>query len=354
MKNLLKMATAIAMTGWLCSCSGEKTAANYQVIPIPQEIVMAANGEFALNNNVKIIYPEGNEAMQRNAQYLAGYLKKATGKVYQIETGTEGKGNILLQVVSDVEKPEAYQLKVNAEGVVISGASEAGVFYGIQTLRKSIPVLENSTPVLSYVEISDAPRFDYRGAHFDVSRHFFTVEEVKSFIDMMALHNMNRLHWHITDDQGWRIEIKKYPLLTKKGTTRRTSQLFLKEFAPDAMPADEKYGEGMYYSQEDMREIVAYAAERHIEVVPEIDMPGHMVAAIACYPELSCAEEAAEVSCRYGVMENILCCGKDQVYQFAKDIIDELCEIFTGRFFHIGGDEVPKARWKTCPRCQKR
>ena len=270
MKNLLKMATAIAMTGWLCSCSGEKTAANYQVIPIPQEIVMAANGEFALNNNVKIIYPEGNEAMQRNAQYLAGYLKKATGKVYQIETGTEGKGNILLQVVSDVEKPEAYQLKVNAEGVVISGASEAGVFYGIQTLRKSIPVLENSTPVLSYVEISDAPRFDYRGAHFDVSRHFFTVEEVKSFIDMMALHNMNRLHWHITDDQGWRIEIKKYPLLTEIGSQRKETVIGHNSGEYDGKPY------GGFYTQEEAREIVAYAAERYITVVPEIDLPGHI------------------------------------------------------------------------------
>ena len=202
MRNLLKTAAAIAMTGWLCSCSGEKTEANYRVIPIPQEIVMAAGSEFTLSSGVKIIYPEGNEAMQRNARYLADYLKKATGMDYRVEAGTEGKGNILLQVLPDAEKPEAYQLKVNGEGVVISGASEAGVFYGIQTLRKSIPVVAGSTPVLAGVEINDAPRFDYRGAHFDVSRHFFTVDEVKSFIDMMTLHNMNRLHWHITHDQG--------------------------------------------------------------------------------------------------------------------------------------------------------
>ncbi len=348
MKNLLKMATAIAMTGWLCSCSGEKTAANYQVIPIPQEIVMAANGEFALNNNVKIIYPEGNEAMQRNAQYLAGYLKKATGKVYQIETGTEGKGNILLQVVSDVEKPEAYQLKVNAEGVVISGASEAGVFYGIQTLRKSIPVLENSTPVLSYVEISDAPRFNYRGAHFDVSRHFFTVEEVKSFIDMMALHNMNRLHWHITDDQGWRIEIKKYPLLTEIGSQRKETVIGHNSGEYDGKPY------GGFYTQEEAREIVAYAAERYITVVPEIDLPGHMQAALAAYPQLGCTGGPYDVWTIWGVSDNVLCAGNDSVLTFIDDVLAEIIDIFPSEYIHIGGDECPKVKWKYCSKCQAR
>ncbi|MCR6503695.1 glycoside hydrolase family 20 protein [Bacteroides muris (ex Fokt et al. 2023)] len=348
MKNLLKMATAIAMTGWLCSCSGEKTAANYQVIPIPQEIVMAANGEFALNNNVKIIYPEGNEAMQRNAQYLAGYLKKATGKVYQIETGTEGKGNILLQVVSDVEKPEAYQLKVNAEGVVISGASEAGVFYGIQTLRKSIPVLENSTPVLAHVEISDAPRFDYRGAHFDVSRHFFTVEEVKSFIDMMALHNMNRLHWHITDDQGWRIEIKKYPLLTEIGSQRKETVIGHNSGEYDGKPY------GGFYTQEEAREIVAYAAERYITVVPEIDLPGHMQAALAAYPQLGCTGGPYDVWTIWGVSDNVLCAGNDSVLTFIDDVLAEIIDIFPSEYIHIGGDECPKVKWKSCSKCQAR
>lgn len=328
--------------------SGEKTAANYQVIPIPQEIVMAANGEFALNNNVKIIYPEGNEAMQRNAQYLAGYLKKATGKVYQIETGTEGKGNILLQVVSDVEKPEAYQLKVNAEGVVISGASEAGVFYGIQTLRKSIPVLENSTPVLSYVEISDAPRFNYRGAHFDVSRHFFTVEEVKSFIDMMALHNMNRLHWHITDDQGWRIEIKKYPLLTEIGSQRKETVIGHNSGEYDGKPY------GGFYTQEEAREIVAYAAERYITVVPEIDLPGHMQAALAAYPQLGCTGGPYDVWTIWGVSDNVLCAGNDSVLTFIDDVLAEIIDIFPSEYIHIGGDECPKVKWKSCSKCQAR
>ena len=348
MRNLLKTAAAIAMTGWLCSCSGEKTEANYRVIPIPQEIVMAAGSEFTLSSGVKIIYPEGNEAMQRNARYLADYLKKATGMDYRVEAGTEGKGNILLQVLPDAEKPEAYQLKVNGEGVVISGASEAGVFYGIQTLRKSIPVVAGSTPVLAGVEINDAPRFDYRGAHFDVSRHFFTVDEVKSFIDMMTLHNMNRLHWHITDDQGWRIEIKKYPLLTEIGSQRKETVIGRNSGEYDGKPY------GGFYTQEQAKEIVAYAAERYITVIPEIDLPGHMQAALAAYPHLGCTGGPYDVWTIWGVSDNVLCAGNDSVLTFIDDVLAEIMDIFPSEYIHIGGDECPKVKWQACPKCQAR
>ena len=221
MRNLFKIAGLLALTGFISSCNDKETTANYQVIPLPQEITTAQSQPFTLNGSVKIIYPEGNEKMQRNAQFLADYLKKATGKDYAVEAGTEGKGAILLKLGMESENPEAYQLSVNADGVTI----EAGVFYGIQTLRKSIPVAIGTTPSLPAVEISDYPRFSYRGAHFDVGRHFFTVDEVKTYIDMMALHNMNRLHWHLTEDQGWRLEIKKYPKLTeikKIGNCNRT------------------------------------------------------------------------------------------------------------------------------------
>lgn len=349
MKNLLKTTAVLAMTGWLCSCSsGEKTVANYQVIPVPQEIVMSAGGEFTLGGGVKIIYPEGNEAMQRNAQYLAGYLKKATGKTYQTEAGTEGKGNILLQLAANAEEPESYQLKVNGDGIVISGASEAGVFYGIQTLRKSIPVVENSTPVLAEVEIKDAPRFDYRGAHFDVSRHFFTVEEVKSFIDMMVLHNMNRLHWHITDDQGWRIEIKKYPKLTEIGSQRKETVIGRNSGEYDGKPY------GGFYTQEQAKEIVAYAAERYITVIPEIDLPGHMQAALAAYPHLGCTGGPYDVWTIWGVSDNVLCAGNDEVLTFIDDVLTEIIDIFPSEYIHIGGDECPKVKWQSCPKCQAR
>lgn len=348
MRKLLKTVAVVITTGWLCSCSGEKTEANYQVIPAPQEIVMAANGGFTLGSGVKIVYPEGNEAMRRNAEYLAEYLQKATGKVYQTMAGTEGKGNILLQLVADAEKPEGYQLKVNGDGVVISGASEAGVFYGIQTLRKSIPVVENSTPVLAGVEIKDAPRFDYRGAHFDVSRHFFTIEEVKSFIDMMALHNMNRLHWHITDDQGWRIEIKKYPLLTEIGSQRKETVIGHNTGKYDGKPY------GGFYTQEQAKEIVAYAAERYITVIPEIDLPGHMQAALAAYPNLGCTGGPYDVWTIWGVSDNVLCAGNDDVLTFIDDVLTEIIDIFPSEYIHIGGDECPKVKWQTCPKCQTR
>lgn len=348
MRKLLKTVAVVITTGWLCACSGEKTEANYQVIPAPQEIVMAANGEFTLGNGVKIVYPEGNEAMQRNAEFLAEYLQKATGKVYQTVAGSEGKGNILLQLAPDAEKPETYQLKVSGDGVVISGASEAGVFYGIQTLRKSIPVVKNSTPVLANVEIKDAPRFGYRGAHFDVSRHFFTVEEVKNFIDMMVLHNMNRLHWHITDDQGWRIEIKKYPKLTEIGSQRKETVIGHNSGKYDGKPY------GGFYTQEQAKEIVAYAAERYITVIPEIDLPGHMQAALAAYPNLGCTGGPYDVWTIWGVSDNVLCAGNDDVLTFIDDVLAEIIDIFPSEYIHIGGDECPKVKWQTCPKCQAR
>lgn len=348
MRKLFKLAGLLAMTGLLASCSGEKTTANYQVIPLPQEISTAADGEFVLSSGVKIVYPKDNESMMRNAQYLAEYLKKATGTDYKIEAGTEGKGNILLQAGLSAEKPEAYQLKVTPDGVVIAGASEAGVFYGIQTLRKSIPVVAGSTPVLAAIEINDYPRFDYRGAHFDVSRHFFTVDEVKSFIDMLALHNMNRLHWHITDDQGWRIEIKKYPLLTEKGSNRKTTVIGRNSGEYDGKPY------GGFYTQEQAKEIVAYAADRYITVIPEVDLPGHMQAALNAYPYLGCTGGPYEVWPQWGISEDVLCAGNDSILTFIDDVFTEIMEIFPSEYIHVGGDECPKVRWESCPKCQAR
>ena len=209
---------------------------------------------------------------------------------------------------------------------------------------------------LPCVSIDDAPNYEYRGFSLDCARHFWTVEKIKQFIDVMAHLKMNEFHWHLTDDQGWRAEIKKYPLLIEKATARKRTPLSPKAFmgSGDWGYDENEYGRGLYYSQDDMREVVAYAKERFVEVVPEIDMPGHMVAAIACYPNLSCTGEPAQVYDKWGVTDNICCCGKDDVYNFAKDIIDELCEIFDGRFFHIGGDEVPKTRWKNVRCVSKR
>lgn len=348
MRKLFKLAGLLAMTGILVSCSNEKTTANYQVIPLPQEITAESGDEFVLNNGTEIVYPGGNEKMQRNAQYLAEYLKKATGAEYKIVAGTKGKGNILLQLGLSAEKPEAYQLKVTSDGVTISGASEAGVFYGIQTLRKSIPVVMNSNPVLAAVEINDYPRFDYRGVHFDVGRHFFTVDEAKSYIDMMTLHNMNRLHWHLTEDQGWRLEIKKYPLLTEVGSKRKETVIGRNSGEYDGKPY------GGFYTQEQIKEVVAYAADRYITVIPEIDLPGHMQAALAAYPHLGCTGGPYEVWTQWGVSDNVLCAGNDSVLTFIDDVLTEVMELFPSEYIHVGGDECPKTKWAACPKCQAR
>ena len=286
--------------------------------------------------------------MQRNAKFLADYLKTATGKDFAIEAGTEGKNAIVLALGTENENPESYQMKVTGDGITITGPTEAGVFYGIQSLRKSLPVAVGADIAMPAVEINDAPRFGYRGAHFDTSRHFFTVDEIKTYIDMQALHNMNRLHWHITDDQGWRLEIKKYPKLTEIGANRTETVIGRNSGEYDGKPY------GGFYTQEQAKEIVDYAAERYITVVPEIDLPGHMQAALAAYPELGCTGGPYEVWRQWGVSEDVLCAGNDQVLKFLEDVYGELIEIFPSQYIHVGGDECPKVRWEKCPKCQAR
>ena len=348
MKQLLKLTGCLALAGLFASCQSAQQEANYQIIPMPQEIVTAQGNPFILKSGVKILYPEGNEKMQRNAQFLADYLKTATGKDFAIEAGTEGKNAIVLTLGTANENPESYQLKVTGDGITISSPTEAGVFYGIQSLRKSLPVAVGADISMPAVEINDAPRFGYRGAHFDTSRHFFTVDEVKTYIDMMALHNMNRFHWHITEDQGWRLEIKKYPKLTEIGSKRTETVIGRNSGEYDGKPY------GGFYTQEQAKEIVAYAAERYITVIPEIDLPGHMQAALAAYPELGCTGGPYEVWRQWGVSEDVLCAGNDQVLKFLEDVYGELIEIFPSPYIHVGGDECPKVRWEKCPKCQAR
>ncbi|MBQ8771074.1 MAG: family 20 glycosylhydrolase [Bacteroides sp.] len=331
----------------LFSCSSEVKEANYQIIPIPQEIVMGQDGAFTLANGTKVLYPEGNEKMQKNAQFLADYVKELTGNTLSVEAGTEGKG-IILQVTPNEAQPEGYQLTVSADKVVINGGSEAGVFYGIQTLRKSIPAGQGINVTLPAVEINDAPRFSYRGAMLDVSRHFFTVDEVKSFIDMLALHNINRFHWHLSDDQGWRIEIKCRPLLTEKSSKRKETVIGRNSGKYDGIPH-----EG-FYTQEQIKEIIAYAADQHIIIIPEIDMPGHMQGALHAYPELGCTGGPYEVWTQWGVSDDVLCAGNDEVLKFIEDVLGEVVELFPSEYIHVGGDECPKTRWKECPKCQAR
>ena len=348
MRNLFKVAGMLAFTGMIASCNSEQKVADYQVIPLPQEITTAQGTPFVLDGGVKIIYPEGNGQMQKNALFLAEYLKKATGKEFAIQTGAEAKRGILLTLGLQSENSEAYQLKVEGDGVVINAPTPAGVFYGIQTLRKSIPVSVGANVSLPAVEINDYPRFSYRGVHIDPSRHFFNVEETKSYIDMMALHNMNRLHWHLTEDQGWRLEIKKYPKLTEIGSKRTETVIGRNSGEYDGKPY------GGFFTQEQAKEIVAYAAERHIIVIPEIDLPGHMQAALAAYPHLGCTGGPYEVWRQWGVSDQVLCAGNDSVLTFIDDVLTEVMDIFPSEYIHVGGDECPKSEWAKCPKCQAR
>ena len=351
MQILLKL----NLLGWslagllMTACSNQPTTvANYEVVPMPLEINTTQQASFLLKSGVTVYYPAGNEKMQRNAEFLASYVKAQTGIELQVQAGEGGKGGIVLQLGLANDNPEAYQLKVDASQVVISSPSEAGVFYGIQTLRKAVDVAEGSNVELPAVEINDQPRFGYRGMMLDVGRHFFSMDEIKTYIDMMALHNINRFHWHLSEDQGWRIEIKKYPKLTEIGSMRKETVIGHNSGKYDGKPY------GGFYTQEQAKEIVAYAAERYITVIPEIDLPGHMQAALPAYPELGCTGGPYEVWTQWGVSDNVLCAGNDQTIQFIKDVLAEIVEIFPSEYIHVGGDECPKVKWSTCPKCQAR
>lgn len=351
----MQILSKLNLLGWslagllMTACSNQPTTvANYEVVPMPLEINTTQQASFLLKSGVTVYYPAGNEKMQRNAEFLASYVKAQTGIELQVQAGEGGKGGIVLQLVLANDNPEAYQLKVDASQVVISSPSEAGVFYGIQTLRKAVDVAEGSNVELPAVEIKDQPRFGYRGMMLDVGRHFFSMDEIKTYIDMMALHNINRFHWHLSEDQGWRIEIKKYPKLTEIGSMRKETVIGHNSGKYDGKPY------GGFYTQEQAKEIVAYAAERYITVIPEIDLPGHMQAALAAYPELGCTGGPYEVWTQWGVSDNVLCAGNDQTIQFIKDVLAEIVEIFPSEYIHVGGDECPKVKWSTCPKCQAR
>ena len=251
-------------------------AANYEVVPRPQSIVEQKGAPFILEEGVEILAPAG---LQGEAQFLKQYIKEVTWNDLPIVGKRDKKVRYIeLAVSPTVKEQEGYVMTVSSKGVTITGGSAAGVFYGIQTLRKAV----GEGVIMNPVVITDAPRFGWRGMHLDCSRHFFPVAFVKKFIDLLALHNMNRFHWHLTDDQGWRIEIKKWPKLLSVGSRRSGTIIGTNSDIDDGIPY------GGCYTQEEAREIVAYAAARHITVVPEIDMPGHMLAALASYPELGC------------------------------------------------------------------
>ena len=324
----------------------DNRVADYNVIPLPQEVTLTQKGAFVLTGATPIVYPEGDKQLKNDAQFLSDYIADVTA-LRLTTTSAKVKNAITLRLNKKVQSKEGYVITVDKKGVVIEGATAAGVFYGVQTLRKSIPVDKSLTEVtLPGVVLKDAPRFGYRGVMLDCARHYFPVKFVKQFIDLIAMHNMNVFHWHLTDDQGWRIEVKKYPDLAKIGSVREKTVLGHNSDVFDDTPY------GGYYTQEEAREIVKYAADRFITVIPEIDMPGHMIAALAAYPDMGCTGGPYKVSPIWGIMPDVLCLGNEKTYQFCEDVLSEMMDIFPSEYIHLGGDETPNVRWKECPKCK--
>lgn len=341
------MRPALLLPFLFASCASAQTTPEPTLIPRPAVMSMG-KGYFPVTSAVTIVInskelkPEG--AFLRDA--LAALLPEPPALIPQ--RTIEGPV-IALTTASDKTLPaEGYALTITPERIELRGADRAGLFHGIQTLIQLLPPKgeETAVPCLS---ITDSPRFAWRGMHLDVCRHFFPVEFVKKYIDLLARYKMNRFHWHLTDDQGWRIEIKKNPKLTEVGARRSGSQV-----GPYSRREYDSIPYGGFYTQDQIREVVEYAAARHITVVPEIEMPGHALAALASYPELGCSGGPYEVQKGWGVFDDVFCAGNDSTFIMLEGVLAEVMDLFPGEYIHVGGDECPKERWKTCPKCQAR
>ena len=335
---------ALAM-GLITSCSTQSVSdkaynQGINLIPTPVSL-QQQDGKFSLTSGTT--FQVTSEEGKAVATFFANKLKSSTGFDLAVSE-TEGDIKLVIDPALDMNV-EGYKLEVTPQVINVTAKTPAGLFYGMQTVLQLLPAEVESKSVvktdwtLPCVTIEDAPRFAYRGVHLDPCRHFMTVEETKRQIDVMAMLKMNRMHWHLTEDQGWRIEIKKYPKLTEVGATRVE-------------------GEGTthsgFYTQEEVKDVVAYAAERFITVVPELETPGHELAAIAAYPHLSCTGEKVTPRIVWGVEELVMCAGKEDMFEFLSDVVDEMVPLFPGTYFHIGGDESPKLHWSKCPKCQER
>ncbi len=327
----------------------------FSVIPMPAE-VSVSEGAYSVAGKAFFLDPRLDNASQDAIWRFKDALEAATGR-----TSPLGKGDIQFLVNPELA-PEQYTVQVNKDGVVVEASALNGFVYACETLKQMLPAAiyggkkAKAHWVLPYVSIQDQPRFAYRGMHLDVSRHFWSVDEVKRYLDVMTVYKLNRLHWHLTDDQGWRAEIKAYPKLMEVSAWRNGTVIKKDWGSNDGI----RYGG--FYTQEEMKEVVAYAAARGITVIPEVDLPGHMVAVLAAYPELGCTGGPYEVWTRWGVAKDILCAGNDQVFTFLEDVFTELMDIFPSEYIHIGGDECfggdaePNRPdpWDVCPKCAAR
>lgn len=346
-KTFFRYIVALIAFAWM-PLSTMAQNADFHVIPLPKDIKYTQAGAFSLTSQTLICYPQGDKELKRNADWLASYIKETTGIELRVSNLPAQRKCIKLNRSLRNSHAEAYEIRVNSDMVYVDGASDAGVFYAVQTLRKAMPVGVTKEVVIPACNVTDYPRFAYRGAHLDVARHFMSVDSVKRFIDILALHNINRFHWHLTDDQGWRIEIKKYPLLTKVGARRDQTVIGHNSGRYDGVPY------GGFYTQKEIKDIVKYASERYVTIIPEIDMPGHMQAALAAYPALGCTGGPYKVWQMWGVSDDVLCAGNDRTLAFIDDVLDEVARLFSSEYIHVGGDECPKTRWKNCAKCQAR
>jgi hexosaminidase len=343
MKSLLA-----AIGCWLSvvACCGQSTP-----LPVIPFVEFKNNGKnfFTVNDQTVLFGSYGPEA-----RAIAKQVKEWSGISLKIDTMGQppSKNYIVFNVGPDEpHSPGHYDLFIDPSRIIVTGDDEDGMFYGLETLVQMIGAAgkgEVELPTGSIV--GDHPRYSWRGMHLDVCRHFFTKQEVEKYIDYLALYKFNVFHWHLCDDQGWRIEIKKYPKLTQVGSQRKETQVG----KPEKVQKYDNKPYGGFYTQDDIREIVAYATARHITIVPEIEMPGHSLAALSAYPQYSCAGGPFEVGTRWGVFDDVYCAGNDSTFLFLQDILSEVCDLFPGKYIHIGGDECPKTRWETCPKCQQR
>jgi len=357
MKHFSKIVVLILVIV-LSSCSKSKvfTENDIQIIPKPAELKIT-EGVFEFSESTKFIVT--NDAQKEISSTLINKFKKATG--WNLEVTDKVSGNYIQFVTDENFENEAYKLDVNQDRVLITSKNNAGFIYGLESIRQLLPVEIESKEIISNVdwiipnvEIMDQPRFKWRGLMLDLSRHFFDKEYIKTIIDGLAMHKMNVLHLHLVDDQGWRIEIKKYPKLTEVGAWR-VDQEDQHWNAREKVSPDEKGTYGGFLSQEDLKELVKYAQLKNVEVIPEIEMPAHVTSAIASYPELSCFETPVGVpSGGVWPITDIYCAGKENTFEFLENVLLEVIEIFPSKYIHIGGDEATKTNWEICPHCKKR
>lgn len=327
----------------IVSCSRPSARADYGVTPRPLSVIERETDGFSLDAATRILYTPEGETSERSARFLASCIQEAFGLIVpvgEISSRTDREHCICLELSDTIRGPESYCIRIDKAGICLAGEDEEGLFRAVQTFRKSLPenCADAESVLFPAVEIVDAPRFGYRGVMLDVARSFYPVEFLKKTVDLLALHNMNRLHLHLTDDQGWRVEIRKYPRLTEVGAFRADS---LSEHA------------GGYYTREELRDLVAYAQERFVTIIPEIDLPGHVEAALASYPELGCTGGPYTISSRPGVRLDVLCAGSERTLRFVKEVLSEVMAIFPSEYIHVGGDEVPFDRWRGCPVCRQ-